>query len=426
MTDSFFTFRSLTVIAVLCLIPAFAIAAPFDPEAATQAYLATLNGAARAKSDAYFEGGYWLLIWGAVVSVASDLILLRTGLSARFRDWAERVTKRRFLQSMLWTLPYLIAGTLLTFAWTLYTGYFREQQYSLLNQNLAGWLGDQAKGLGIGLIIAPLIVGLIMMGIRRSPRRWWLVGTGFAAVFIAFFVMIAPVFVSPMFNTYSELSPGPVRDRIVAMAKAKGVPADHIYVFNQSKQHKRISANVSGLGPTIRISLNDNLLNRTTLAETSAVMGHEIGHYVLGHVWKLVVALSLLYGFSFWLASRIVPGMIARWGGAWGLRGVDDVAAIPVYAIVFAVFSLLTTPLVNNLIRNNESEADAFGLDAAREPDGFAQTAMKLSEYRKISPGPIEEMLFFDHPSGATRIRMAMAWKAKNLPQTPVESTITP
>ncbi len=423
MTDSFFTFRSQIAAAflcVVCLLPATSWAAAFDPEAATQAYLATLNGAARAKSDAYFEGGYWLLIWGALVSIASDLIVLRTGLSARFRDWAERVTKRRFLQSMLWTLPYIIAGTIITFAWTLYTGYFREQQYALLNQNFAGWLGDQAKGFGIGLVIAPFVVGLIMFGIRRSPRRWWLVGTGIAAGFIGFFAMIGPVFIAPMFNTYTELAPSPVRDRIVAMAKANDVPASHIYVFNQSKQHKRISANVSGLGPTIRISLNDNLLNRTTIAETSSVMGHELGHYVLGHVWKLVVALSLLYGFSFWFASRIVPSIVARWGSVWGLRGADDVAAMPVYAIVFAVFSLLTTPITNSLVRHNESEADAFGLDAAREPDGFAQTAMKLSEYRKISPGPIEEMLFFDHPSGATRVRMAMDWKAKHLPETQV------
>jgi STE24 endopeptidase len=417
MTDSHFTLPArfaAALLALLLLTPVAALAAPFDPETASRAYLATVNGAARAKSDAYFEGGYWIILWGALVGIASDLIILRTGLSARFRDWAERVTQRRFLQSMLWVIPYALAGTIITFGWTLYTGYFREKQYDLLTQSFGGWAQDMLIGMGIGIVITALVVATIMWGIRRSPRRWWLWGTGIASLFLGVLILISPVFIAPLFNTYTELKPGPVRDRIVAMASANHVPSDHIYVFDQSKQHKRISANVSGIGPTIRISLNDNLLNRTTTAETAAVMGHELGHYVLGHVWKLVLAFALLAGVAFFVASRLVPAIIGRWGAAWGLRGIDDVAAFPVYAIVFAIFSLLITPISNNIIRHNESEADAVGLDAAREPDGFAQTALKLSEYRKLEPGPIEEILFFDHPSGATRIRMAMAWKASH------------
>ena len=199
------------------------------------------------------------------------------------------------------------------------------------------------------------------------------------------------------------------------MAKANNVPAEHIYVFDASKQTKRISANVSGLGPTIRISLNDNLLNRTTLPETAAVMGHELGHYVLGHVTRSIIAFTAIFLAAFWLASRAVPAIVARFGNKWGLRDATDMAAVPVYSLVISLAFLLMTPITNSLIRSEESEADAFGLDAAREPDGFAITAMKLSEYRKIEPGPIEEMLFFDHPSGATRVRMAMAWKAKHL-----------
>jgi STE24 endopeptidase len=425
MTDSHFSLLTrfaAAMLALLLLTPVAALAVPFDPEAATRAYLATVNGAARAKSDAYFEGGYWIILWGALVGIASDLIILRTGLSGRFRDWAERVTKRRFLQSMLWVVPYALAGTIITFGWTLYTGYFREKHYDLLTQSFGGWAKEMLIGIGIGIVMTSVVVATIMWGIRRSPQRWWLGGTGIAILFLGVLILISPVFIAPLFNTYTELKPGPVRDRIVAMASANHVPSDHIYVFDQSKQHKRISANVSGIGPTIRISLNDNLLNRTTTAETAAVMGHELGHYVLGHVWKLVLSFALLAGVAFFAASRLVPAIIGRWGAAWGLRGVDDVAAFPVYAIVFALFSLLITPISNSIIRHNESEADAFGLNAAREPDGFAQTALKLSEYRKLEPGPIEEMLFFDHPSGATRIRMAMAWKAAHPATTPPAS----
>jgi STE24 endopeptidase len=408
--------RSVGVFALLLFAtPAFAQAAGFDPEAASQAYLSTLKGAARAKSDAYFEGGYWLLLWGALVAIASDYILLRFGWSARFRDMTERLVKRRWLQNGLYAAPYVLAGTVLTLPWTIYTGYVREKQYDLMNQSFPAWAGEQAISLGVAIIITALLLMTIFAVIRKSPKRWWLWGAGAMSLFTAFGAMIVPIFISPLFNTYTELKPGPVRDRIVAMAQAQHIPSEHIYVFDQSKQHKRISANVSGLGPTIRISLNDNLLNRTTLPETAAVMGHEMGHYVLGHVWKLIAAFSLVFLLLFWIASRIVPRIVARWGAAWGLRGVDDVGAYPVYAIVLSICGLILTPITNSIIRTNESEADAFGLDVAREPDGFALTAMKLSEYRKIEPGPIEEMLFFDHPSGATRVRMAMAWKAKHL-----------
>ncbi len=398
------------------LAPAAAYAASggFDPVAATQAYLDTLKGAARAKSDAYFEGGYWLLLWGTLAAVLSEFLVLSTGLSARFRDWAERVAQRKFLQYMLYALPYGAFGTIVLLPWTIYTGFIREKQYDLMNLSFGGWLGEQGIAFLISTIVGALIVAMVIWGISRSPKNWWVWASGFTAAFLAFFIMVAPVFISPLFNTYTEMPKGPLRDRIVAMAASQNVPAEHIYVFDQSKQHKRISANVSGLGPTIRISLNDNLLERSTPDEVAAVMGHELGHYVLGHVWKSVIAFTLIFTLAFFIASRIVPGILARFGERWKLRGVADVAAIPVYSMVLAVFMLVTTPITKSVIRINESEADAFGLDVARAPDGFASVAMKLSEYRKIEPTSLEEILFYDHPSGKTRVSMAMQWKARH------------
>lgn len=407
--------RFLAVIAVVTPLSAYAAAKGFDPDAATQAYLNTLKGAARAKSDAYFEGGYWLLLWGTLAAVLSELLVLSTGLSARFRDWAERVTTRKFLQSMLYSLPYAAFGTIVLLPWTIYTGFWRERQYDLMNQSFGDWLGEQGVSFLISAVTSALVIAIIIWGISRSPKRWWIWGSGIAAAFLAMMILVTPVFVSPLFNTYSEMPKGPLRDRIVAMAASQNVPAEHIYVFDQSKQHKRISANVSGLGPTIRISLNDNLLNQSTPDEVAAVMGHELGHYVLGHVWKLVLSFTLIFTAAFWLASRIVPGLLKRYGARWKLRGVADVAAIPVYSMVLSVFMLIMTPATNSITRINESEADAFGLDVARAPDGFASVAMKLSVYRKIEPGPLEEILFFDHPSGKTRVSMAMQWKAKHL-----------
>ncbi|MBX3593740.1 M48 family metallopeptidase [Sphingomonas sp.] len=388
----------------------------FDVERASRAYLDLLQGPARAKSDAYFEGGYWLLLWGTLVTVATEGVMLFTGLSARYRGWAERVTRRRWLVPALFALPYVVTTALIALPWTIYTGYLREKHYGLMSQSAGAWAGEQAIQFGIAIIVVALLLTAVFAVIRAFPRSWWLWGAGTLLGFAAIGALIAPVFIAPLFNTYSEMPAGPLRDRIVAMAKAQNIPAEHIYVFDQSKQHKRISANVSGLGPTIRISLNDNLLNRTGADEVAAVMGHEMGHYVLGHVWKLLGAMALILAAIFYAIYRIAPVLIARFGRRWGVRDVADPAATSVFMALAAVAGLILAPVMNTLVRTNESAADAFGLDAAREPDGFAKVAMRLSEYRKIEPGPVEEFLFFDHPSGSTRVHRAMQWKKDHVP----------
>ncbi|MGX7925010.1 M48 family metallopeptidase [Tsuneonella sp. HG094] len=392
----------------------------FDVETATRAYLDTLQGPARAQSDAYFEGGYWLTLWSTLIAVLVDGLLLKFRVVAAFRDFGERRFKRRFLVVGLTALLYTLVGTIITLPWTIYTAFFREKQYGLMSQTFGEWASEQAIALGISLVIAPLAMIAIYAVIRRAPRMWWLWGTGLVGLFALFGAAIAPVYIAPLFNTYAELERGPLRTKIEAVAAKYAIPAEHIYVFDASKQTKRISANVSGLGPTIRISLNDNLLNRTSEPEILAVMGHEMGHYVLNHVWRNVLWMLVIFGLGFFLTSRIAPRLIARYGERWGVRELADPASLPVLAICLSLYMLVATPAIKTMIRTAESEADAFGLDAAQQPDGFAMTAMRLSEYRKIEPSSLEEFLFYDHPSGATRVRMAMQWKKDHLPDAQV------
>lgn len=410
-------YLAIAMVAVLAVLPTvlWATATGFDPEAATRAYTDTLQGAARDRSDAYFEGGYWLILWGTFVAVLAEWIVLRTGLSTRFRNFGERITKRRWLVPALYAIPYVIVSTLIVLPWTIYTGFVREGQYELMNLSFGAWLGEQAIGLGLGIIGMALFLMALFAVIRRSPKRWWLWGTGIIAAFFTIGIAIMPVFVSPLFNDYTPMEEGPLRDRILAMAEAHNVPADNVYVFDQSRQHDRISANVSGLFGTMRISLNDNLLERSTPEEVEAVMGHELGHYVLNHVALLVVVLSLIMGLGLFVTAKLAPRILARHGEKWGVRDIGDPAAFPLLVATLTAYLMIMTPAQNTLIRVVESQADAFGLDAARQPDGFASVAMKLSQYRKIEPGALEEFLFFDHPSGRTRVRMAMDWKAANI-----------
>jgi STE24 endopeptidase len=408
--------KRIVMVAAACLWAGHAHAAAFDVDHATQLWLATLSGPARVRSDAYFDGRLWISLWNTVISVVICWLLLRMRLLPKVREGMQRRGWRPWLGILACALVFLLADEVLSLPWSLYADFWREQRFGLMNQSLGAWLGDQAIGFVLSAVFGSVFLLIIYAVIRKYPLRWWLIGTAVVAVALTVTTLITPIFLVPLFNTSTELPEGPVRARIVAIAEASHVPAEHIYLIDASRQSDRISANVSGLGPTVRISLNDNLYRKTSLAETAAVMGHEIGHYALGHIWKRIVLFTLLFGTLLWLAARITPPLIRYGGQRWGIRGMGDPASLPVLSGVMSVLVLLATPLINTIVRVEESEADAFGLDAAREPDGFAASAMQLSAYRKIAPGPLEEMLFFDHPSGKTRVRMAMQWKKDHVP----------
>ncbi len=400
---------------------AAASAAPFDPDSATRAYLATLQGAARARSDAYFEGGYWLGLWGAAVALLSYWIMLRTGWSAKWSAWASRVSKWTWPRPALYSVPFALVGTLITLPWVLYTDYFREHQYGMSNQSLGEWLGEFGILIGVDLVAGAIFFAIFWAAIRKSPKRWWLWGAGVFGALVALVILVQPVFIEPLINKYTPMKPGPVREEILRIAHEQQIPTNDVFVVDASKQTKRISANVAGMGPTVRIALNDNLLNRSNIHGIKAVMGHEMGHYKLGHIYKLLAYLTLLALAGFAIAAWTAPRVLKRYGERWGVTEVRDPASAPVLFGILAILSVPGGIIFNSIIRIHESQADAFGLEAAREPDGFAMTAMQLSEYRKIEPSAIEEILFYDHPSGRTRVKMAMDWKAANLDKLPAD-----
>lgn len=397
-------------------VPAAAQASDhFDPAAATRAYLATVPADARARSDAYFEGGYWLILWDFLVSAGVYLLLLVTGWSARMRDLAERVTRFTPLRTALYWVQFLIVTSVLAFPLTVYAGFLREHAYGLATQGFGSWFGDQLKGLAVGLVFGGAFAVVIYAVLRRATRTWWIWGSVVTVLFQMLGAVLAPVYIFPLFNTYRKLEDPRVTAPILSMARANGIPASEVYEVNASRQSTRVSANVSGFLGTERITLNDNLLRRASLPEIEAVMGHEMGHYVLNHEYTgiLFFGIVIVVGFALlrWGSAR----MLQRRGAAWGLRGVDDVAALPLLALIITIYGFLLTPVTNSFIRTQEYEADIFGLNAAREPDGMATVSLKLGEYRKLDPGAVEELIFFDHPSGRTRIMAAMRWKAEHL-----------
>jgi STE24 endopeptidase len=188
-----------------------------------------------------------------------------------------------------------------------------------------------------------------------------------------------------------------------------------VYEIDASRQTTRMSANVSGFANTMRITLNDNLLRRGSPEEIQAVMGHEMGHYVLNHIPKAIMFLTILTVVSFAYLFYGLQWALRRWGARWGIQDVGDPAVLPLVVLLFTVLMFVLTPFMNTFTRTQEKEADMFGLNASRQPDGFAQAAIHLSEYRKMRPGKLEEFVFYDHPSGYNRIHSAMVWKGQNL-----------
>ena len=385
-----------------------------DIEAATQAYLASIPATVRAQSDAYTEGGYWLILWSLVATAIVTEILVRwkilESLSLRLQARPTRLAWTSFIVAA----AFVVLSSLLAFPWTVYTDWWRERSYGLSKQTFGDWFGQSLIGLAVNTVMMSLIAMGIYALLRRSPKRWWLWGGGAAALVTLVMVLLSPVFIEPMFNTYKPFPPGEVRDAIVAIAARGNVPTDRIFVFDGSRQQTVVTANVSGVLGSARIAVSDVALAKTNLAEVRAVVGHEMGHYVLGHTYRIVGTIALLVLLGFYVTHRAYRRFLRWFGGGPGIADICEPAGLPVLLFVVTLVATLATPLINATIRVDEREADNYSLETVSEPDAMATALLKTVEYRKASPGPVEEFLFHSHPSVENRIRNAMRWKAEH------------
>lgn len=394
-----------------------AASAAFDPAAATARYLATLSPEVHAKATAYTQGGHWLLLWGAVVAIVVAWLIVKWGVLAKVRAGVERSGRRPWL-AVLAVLPLgILIESLLTLPWTAYSGWWREKGYGMTSQPFGGWLGEWVVNVGITAVALTVVMSVLYALIRRAPKRWWLWGGAVSAVFLMAFMVLAPIYILPLFNTYTPAPPGPVRDAVVEMAKANGVPSDKIFVFDGSRQSNRYTANVTGLFGTAQVNMSDTMFKAgADMSEVKAVVGHEMGHYVHAHILWMVGGFGLLLMLGFWLMEKLFP-LACRLLGAHNVNGIGDPAGYPVFSVLLTLLLLVATPLMSSITRIEESDADNFSLQAVNEPDGLAKALIQTVEYRAATPGKLEEILFYDHPSVSARIRNAMEWKAGHMPK---------
>ncbi len=383
-----------------------------DPAAETARWLATISPEDLERAVAYTRGGHWLLLWGAIVSIVVAWIIIRTGILSGIRDRLERRRKRPKLVSLVVGVVYLLVSFVLTLPWAIYESWWRETQYGLTEQPLAGWLGEAALSTGISTVFTGLLIVGLYFIIRRARSLWWAWGAGLTAVAVVFMLIVSPILIEPLFNTYTPAPNGPMRDAVVELAHATGTPDDKIYIYDGSKQSDRYTANVSGLFGSARVAMSDVMFAKgADLAEVRGVVGHEMGHYVHMHSLWMAGIMILLAAIVFWLIDRLFP-VAKRLLGAGRVGDISDPAGLPVLAAIGAVIGLLLTPVTNTMIRVIEQDADQFSLTHANEPDGLSKALIKTAEYRAPSPSAIEEFIFYDHPSVENRIRMGMEWKA--------------
>ncbi len=397
-----------------------------DPAAETARWLATLSPEDLERAVAYTRGGHWLLLWGAIVAIVVSWLIIRTGLLSGIRDRLERRRRRPKLVSLVVGVVYLLVSFVLTLPWAIYESWWRETQYGLTSQPLAGWLTEALMGTAISTVFAGLLIVGLYFIIRHARRLWWAWGAGLTALAVVFMLIVSPILIEPLFNDYTPAPDGPMRDSVVELAQRTGTPDDKIFIYDGSKQSDRYTANVSGLFGSARVAMSDVMFAKgADLAEVRGVVGHEMGHYVHMHSLWMTGIMILLAAIVFWLIDRLFP-VAKRLLGANRVGDISDPAGLPVLAAIASVIGLLLTPVTNTMIRVIEQDADQFSLVHANEPDGLSKALIKTAEYRAPSPTVIEEILFYDHPSVENRIRMAMEWKATHPANAPAAAPAVP
>lgn len=379
----------------------------FDPEAATKHYIDSLGPAALEKAHNYTVGKEWMLLWAVLVAAIVTWLIVKSGvlnkLDAKFAE------KRRNLRAFVIALVYFVISAALTLPWSLYADYFREKAYGRTSQPLGDWFGQAALGVGITALVGGIFMTLVYLLMRRAGKNWWIWSGVLTAAVSAFFILLSPVLVEPLFNKYEPIPPGQVRDAVVAMAGRAGVPPNKVYMFNGSRQSNNFTANAGGVGSTARVAISDVAFKNASLDEVRAVTGHEIGHYVLKHTWWGILFYSVAAIILFWIADRTFPRFASAFGSSAGLA---EPRGIPVLLFMISLFGLLSLPIFNTFSRTLESQADLYSLQTQNRPDALSTSLVKTAEYRYPRPNRIEEIVFYDHPSVEARVRAAMGWKA--------------
>lgn len=354
----------------------------------------------------YHRSGNVLWVLRSVWELAVPALMLFTGLSARVREWAQRVGRKWLFAIVLYFVAMAVCYQAVHLPLAFYLGFVRPHAYGLSNQSLGKWCGDWLKWLAVLLVVGSLVSGLLYWAIRKNPRGWWWTCSLGAAPLVAFAVLVAPVWLDPLFNRFGPMTDRALEQEVLALAERAGIEGSRVFEVDKSVDTKAVNAYVTGLLGTRRIVLWDTLLAKLDRREVLVVTGHEIGHYVLGHV-QLGVALTCGFlALAFLGAHRVSGWALGRFGARWGVRGLPDVASLPLLVLLFQLAGVALLPVGNAISRHFEREADRFALELTRDNQAAATSFVKLQHANLGVPRPgwFYQIWRASHPSLGERI----------------------
>lgn len=354
----------------------------------------------------YYHSGnvLWIvsLLWGFLVPAA----IWFSGFSARLRNWAARIGKHWYFTLVLYFVLFWVTLFLASVALDYYADFVRPHAYGLSSQAIGKWLHDEFINVTIGLIAGAAFLWIPYLLLRRATRRWWLY-TWMVSIPIFFFVaLVEPIWVEPLFNRFGPMQDKTLEAQILDLAHRAGIEGANVYEVNKSVDTNELNAYVTGIGGTKRIVLWDTIIKQSTPGELLGVMGHEMGHYVLGHVWRGLIFGSLVLLVGLWLVHRSAGWLLRRFAGRTGVSELGDIASLPLLMLLFSVFIFLLSPLLLAYSRHQEHEADRFGLEITRDNHDCALAFVTFVEHDLAypSPGPLYVLWRSSHPTLAERI----------------------
>ena len=354
----------------------------------------------------YYRSGNWLWLLNQLWTLLIPALIVVTGSSARLRDWATKLGRERWRATLLFLLAYLALTFALDLPLVYYGAYVRPHAYGLSSQSLGKWFGDELIGLGLLAALAlPVVSGTLAL-IRTNPERWW-IWTSLIAIPVAFLLlMLAPVFIAPLFNDFGPMRDPALEAEILALADRAGIAGSRVFEVDKSVDTNTVNAYVTGFASTKRIVLWDTIIARLDHDQLLVVMGHEMGHYVLGHVRDSMIALAIAIPLALGGFHALARRLIVRFHARFGFTRLDDVAALPLFLVLIGLFNLALAPVANAWSRRQEHEADRFALEITHDNLGCAGAFARLQESNLANPrpGPLFTFWRASHPSLGERI----------------------
>ncbi len=347
-------------------------------------------------------------------------VILYWRFGPQFRDWAESASRNRFLQAAIFAPLLLLTMAILSLPSDIYENSV-ERKYGLSIQSWGSWFWDWTKGQFLGILLGIILVSILYAVIRSSPRRWWFYFWLTSLPIIVLLVFIQPVIVDPMFHKFEPLQQKDpaLTASLEKMVQRAGVniPPERMFWMGAGEKTTELNAYVTGIGASKRIVVWDNTIAKMNTQEIVFVVGHEMGHYVLNHIWKGLLFAAVFLFVVFYLGFRTIGWLLRRFGGAWGIRGVDDWASLPALLLLISIYSFIANPVQSAVSRHFEHQADQYGLEVTHglTPDSSQVAAQAFQVLGEVdlsdpTPSPVTVFMFYSHPTIPDRIRFSLTY----------------